>query len=110
MSFVHLLLNKSSETTNTAEYLAVTPDFSEGGAWEPVARVVIDKVSRDYEFIPINRWAKLDLVHPKLYGLSDIEREAAIGEGASCGAWTGRIHEWTMRLAGGKHFPETYPN
>jgi hypothetical protein len=110
MSFAHLRLNKSLETTVSVEYLAVSPDFSKNKTWEPVARIVIDKSAHDYEFIPINEWASIDLAHPKLYGLSDDERKAKLHVGASCGAWTGRIHAWTVRLIEANTYPSTYPS
>lgn len=109
MSFVHLLLNKDSETESFVEYLAVSPDFSEDKTWKSVARIVVDKSAGDYEFFPLNEWMTIDLVHPKFYGQSDVERSVDFREGASCGAWTGRIHAWTTRMIENKSFPPTYP-
>lgn len=109
MSFAHLLLNKSFETETSVEYLAASPDFNEDNDWKPVARIVIDKSARDYEFVPLNEWVGMDLVHPKLYGLSDVERASKLPEGAGCGAWTGRIHAWTMRLIESATYPSKYP-
>ena len=110
MSFAHLLLQKSSEADDWVEYLAISPDFNDRKDWEPVARIVVDKVARDYEFIPINEWIGVELVHPKLYGLADEDRAARLHEGASCGAWTGRIHAWTMRLIERNTYPPEYPS
>lgn len=110
MSFAHLLFNKSSETENSVEYLAVSPDFNEDKTWQSIARIVINKVAGDYEFVPLNDWTTIDLVHPKLYALSDAERASKLHEGASCGAWTGRIHAWTMRLIESQTYPSKYPN
>lgn len=109
MSFVHLLFKKTSETENFVEYLAVSPDFSEDKTWKSIALIIIDKSAQDYEFLPLNEWASIDLVHPKLYGLSDAERLSKLSEGAGCGAWTGRIHAWTTRLIEGNIYPSNYP-
>jgi hypothetical protein len=110
MSFVHLLLKKDSETKTAVEYLAVSPDFNEERNWKSVARIVIDKSARDYDFIPLNEWTNINLVSPKFYGLPERERETQLQGGAGCGAWTGRIHAWTMRLIKGNAYPSVFPS
>lgn len=109
MSFAHLLLKRDIENELSVEYLAVSPDFSEDKAWKSVARIIIDKVARDYEFIALDDWVGIELVDPKLYALPEAERAKALPVGAACGAWTGRIHDWTMRLIQGGRYPATFP-
>ena len=109
MSFAHLLLIKGDETDRTVEYLAESPDFNDENLWKSVATIVIDKISRDYDFGPMNEWKEIKLVHPKLYALPEAERTFHVQEGACCGAWTGRIHAWAMRLIAEGAYPPTYP-
>jgi hypothetical protein len=109
MSFAHLLLIKTDETDRTIQYVAESPDFNRESAWKSVASIVIDKISCDYDFFPVNEWTEIKLVHPKLYALSEAERSVQVEEGACCGAWTGRIHAWVMRLIAEGAYPATYP-
>jgi hypothetical protein len=112
MSFAHLLLKKVAETTDAVEYSADSPDFSEDRSWQPVARIVIRKAAKDYDFLPLNDWVGMNLVDPKLYGLPETERAAILKSNPPkyCGAWTGRIHEWTSRLIEQEKFPASYPS
>lgn len=109
MSFAHLILVKADETDRTVQYFAESPDFNGEGAWKSVACIVIDKILRDYDFAPVNEWIEIKLVHPKLYALSEAERSVQVEEGACCGAWTGRINAWVMRLIAEGAYPANYP-
>jgi hypothetical protein len=112
MSFAHLLLKKIAETVDTVEYSAISTDFSNDKSWQPVARIVIRKADSDYDFCPLNEWAVIDLMQPKMYAIPEHERAEILKSSPPyyCGAWTGRIHEWTTRLIQQKTFPNTYPN
>lgn len=111
MSLVHLTLERTHETSEVAEYIALSSDFNEERTWKPVAKIVIRKALPDYEFFPLNEWKGMDLMDPKMYGLPEHELEAKIRSGnhGYNGAWTGRIHEWVMRLIERQEYPEIYP-
>ncbi|MBW8828403.1 MAG: hypothetical protein JF606_03020 [Burkholderiales bacterium] len=109
MSFANIALTKSEEDAATVTYRVTSPDFA-AGEWEEVARVVVDKNTRTYEFLPINRWADAKVVPPYVYGLDDVERETLLAGkyvGYGYGAWTGRIFSRVRQMLTKQSYPES---
>ena len=76
MASAHLRMIKIGDDEPTAQYGAWSPDFNDRGELRVVARVAIDKTNADYEFLRMNEWETMSLVHPKLYALTESERSS----------------------------------
>jgi hypothetical protein len=109
MSLASITFNKSEEDAATVTYRVTSSDFAVG-AWEEIARIVIDKNKLTYEFLPTNRWMDEKVVPPYVYGLDDGEREALLAGKYTdyrYGAWTGRIFSRIRQMLTGQSYPES---
>ena len=109
MTLAHVRLAKIREDAVTVKYAAQTPDFSSHGEWETVAEILIDKTSKNFTFMAVNRWKGEAVVPPQIYALPERERSAALaGEylGYGYGAWTGRMLGSIQSLLSLGEFPD----
>ena len=99
----YLYLEMVAEADDAVEYLAMSPDFSPDGSWQPVARISITKRDSTYAFEPIGAWAHEQILDPHFYEVEESDEERAARYRANFadhknGAWTARIHGSVTRL------------
>lgn len=101
MSFAHIKLEKISANDQEATYAALTPDFNEQKNWEIVANIVMNNLTKEFEFHAVNYWSDKKVVPPHVYLLDSTTMQQKLdGEFLDhhFGAWTGRIASHIRKL------------
>ena len=112
MSFCHLRMIKTSDSSAEAVYRIESPDFDKDNEWGTIGQVRIQKALQSYESSWSGSWQDRHVVPPWIFGLSEDEQNRLLQtdyKGYDCGAWTMRIHFYATSFLKQNHYPQRHP-
>lgn len=110
MSRIHIYFIKEIESDRYAIYRVESSDFNDNHINEPIARITINRDSKNYDFEPLGKLSRVKVVPPFVFDLPDSECEKILREqyadGYYYGGWTARMANVVRRILDSGIFPD----
>jgi hypothetical protein len=104
MSLVHLKLIRMHDDVKKAVYSVQSTDFDSSGIWQLLGTLELNKISRDYCYMPTSLWTDT-YGYPS--GFISIEKKSNDGLGFS--PWAKIISGYAKKFLEKNQYPEFYP-